>query len=1671
MPIVDPSAFSGQAAPFVDVSVPVVPVSGDQVAGLSQPMATPMMGSYGGSSGYEQPGGASAQQAVMLGYQQMQSDAYDALQRVKIGAVYGAQRLYQDATAFGTHVQQAGYFDRSVAPTYDPQSSTFFGSVGGALGLNDLARNETPGAIRTDAVRDLSERVGVMGGAGFTELALPGAAFTAASALIGGPVGMAAGLAATLGMDAFVNADMFRDHLARGAFIEQSSGRYMRPGTSSDVDGSGFSRSETGELTRFIEEMRRGDDFFSGEEIDDLSRDFTFGGVFDSTRSVDDFKRNFTEAKDSLRYLMTEMGTSIEEGVALMRDLSSIGITGGDISGTIQQVKQAASASGLSSAAALSMTVGTSTQLFQGTGIDIQTGVGLAAANLERVGQMELAGSIEPETLRQLGGIQGAAQTMTAMQAQALHSQPVRNLMQAAFRGTDQLDMNVIGRALSGELSANDIGRLARDTLMADRTNYLAFEGQFDDIIENQSAPVLQALGSLPLLTKAMGLKRSHPNLDITPDILEGLAMTQLGMTRNEARLRVEDLTSIDIEAVIASQRQAQQAAAARTDRESSSGYSLLHPVDSTMLYGRRLFGEHVADPMTRQFDRFVEGSQAAFNEALGVQSLEGGRLQPLHIREKMEADEAIGRQALRPENLTDLLGPDAEVDTGERGNDLMRSLREENFVLRDPSIDTGELTEEIARRLEEVPDERKPIELLSLADERGIDLTDPSQRRSFQEAFEQTGLEIPAMVEERGNDLMRSLREENFVLRDPSIDTGELTEEIARRLEEVPDERKPIELLSLADERGIDLTDPSQRRSFQEAFEQTGLEIPAMVEERGKQGTLTSGGRSFVMGQTVRGLAESNIAMRSLREENFVLRDPSIDTGELTEEIARRLEEVPDERKPIELLSLARERDIDLSNPAQMGSFQEATEQAGVDLTEIRGDFMAGLSPATQVSGRAIQTFLGRAEELAPSGVMTSYKLPGEEGFASLQDIARGREAGTLGEEVVEALPREQQQMVRQAVAHLGNATRVQDELAQQPAVSAETGRGSVDLTDDFLPGLFNYTKTEALKDALDRGHLNLPEDAVFQGTEEEFGAIDDGSYLYWRKTVQLTGDLPSISYKEGLVAVASKVATQEDLYSHQVVVAIRQRDLEAAAQTRNDIGSQIQARYHENLRDPAEIRQQTQSSLQEALGVVADRRSPENQAVVRAFDEVVKDPEDLQKREVLQEAMAERTSPRTAEDFMSFMETEEGFDIFSPVSGRKASSAQRRIRNQVADQINENVASMEAGPQVGAEEYAAMGQLNLAALVDDDKATTIDLLATVARQVPDFLGFRPLDAQGDPIDLETMPPWQIAETITPEQRNRASDLVSAYSERSDEATRRGLSHLIENDTRIDVSTAFSALGEAREAQGAARQRLALYLRSQDSSFVDAMISTAERFGMSGIIPSGLDFLTGASSEAEVAAAAVEGIARAQSFIDDEGTPAKEKDKYRDEIIRHESLLQREAPEAYELHRSGALNKYYDDLKAKQYDVNSASQDVVASKDRTTDLVLKALRDDETPGWISEAEKEMLEARPEQQGMPEAIAQRFGLKEEGLELLYKPPEERTDAEDQVKYEEAKDKALAFGQGDAVDTSVVAERNLPGGTSESGFWTGQNADDALIQVLMQLKTTLDRLGPNINQAG
>ena len=262
MPITDPRHFGGQGASFVEVTTPEMPPATQMVPGVDPSVASPMFGGYmapaeaayaaptvpvssyglGGSgySGYGAPSASAAQQAVMLGYQNMRADAYDMLQRVKIGAVYGAHRAYEDVSAFGQSA--GGYLERSPAPTYDPQQSTFFGSVAGVLGLSDLARNETPGTIRTDAARDLAERTGVMAGAGFTELALPGAAFGVASALFGGPVGMAVGLGASLGMDAFINADLFRDHLARGGFIEQSSGRYMRPGVSTDADGSGFTR-------------------------------------------------------------------------------------------------------------------------------------------------------------------------------------------------------------------------------------------------------------------------------------------------------------------------------------------------------------------------------------------------------------------------------------------------------------------------------------------------------------------------------------------------------------------------------------------------------------------------------------------------------------------------------------------------------------------------------------------------------------------------------------------------------------------------------------------------------------------------------------------------------------------------------------------------------------------------------------------------------------------------------------------------------------------------------------------------------------------------------------------------------------------------------------------------------------------------------------------------------------------------------------------------------------------------------------------------------------------------------------------------------------------------------------------------------------------------------------
>ena len=189
--------------------------------------------------------GISADDAMALGYYRARNDLSRAASTVGISAIAGAGRLMQDVQS----ARDTGWFSVPNAPEYHGQQMTFTQSVLGSVGAGIMPRNIRAADYQQIARRDLSERL-AMGATGMvTEVALPSIlGLAAAGAAGGGLPGAAIGLGVGLGADALFNNDIIRRHLQRSTFLEESSGRYIRPGVRRPGSEGGFTRREAMEV-------------------------------------------------------------------------------------------------------------------------------------------------------------------------------------------------------------------------------------------------------------------------------------------------------------------------------------------------------------------------------------------------------------------------------------------------------------------------------------------------------------------------------------------------------------------------------------------------------------------------------------------------------------------------------------------------------------------------------------------------------------------------------------------------------------------------------------------------------------------------------------------------------------------------------------------------------------------------------------------------------------------------------------------------------------------------------------------------------------------------------------------------------------------------------------------------------------------------------------------------------------------------------------------------------------------------------------------------------------------------------------------------------------------------------------------------------------------------------
>jgi len=226
---------------------------------------------------------------------------------------------------------------------------------------------------------------------------------------IGGPLGIVAGLAAGLGADAIFRPDYHEDKrvLQRANYLQNISFRSV---------GGPLDQFESRQLaTRMGEWEYSGmgiEQGFRPGEIDTMVNEFAAAGGFDYSRTADEFKRNIDNLIENARTVMHTLHMSTKEASNFMGEMSSLGVTdAGTITSITSLLGNAPTTMGLTPGEALQMGR-SATNIVQGTGLSMGAAFTGALTAAGAIHGMAAQGLIDPNVIRNSGGVSQMALDM-----------------------------------------------------------------------------------------------------------------------------------------------------------------------------------------------------------------------------------------------------------------------------------------------------------------------------------------------------------------------------------------------------------------------------------------------------------------------------------------------------------------------------------------------------------------------------------------------------------------------------------------------------------------------------------------------------------------------------------------------------------------------------------------------------------------------------------------------------------------------------------------------------------------------------------------------------------------------------------------------------------------------------------------------------------------------------------------------------------------------------------------------------------------------------------------------------------------------------------------------------------------------------------------------------------
>ena len=377
------AALTANRAAYGDV--PAMMMSGVRSGGAA------LSGAYNGAGNMLSAIGRTIRPATYTPPARVVSGQYGQYQQ-KTGLLSGLTGMMgYNSAPVGTNAYQYGYY----------QAADFGERVGaGAASVGTVAAGAFGGAPIGGVIG------GAIGG-------VAGAAFGPAGAFVGAGIGNIAGsIVGYMGADALGGAVAQRREM--NAFLESSSFRYMGAGSSmSDPRIGGMNLAARRETTDFIKGMDIKDPSMGMEDLSKVLRESTQLGMFTGVSDVDTFKKKFKDIVDGVKSVTRVLGTSLEDGLKVMKDLKAINIDPSQVREVVTQADAVGKLTGRTGQEIVGLGL-QGAELFRGTGIEAKIGYQSNVMNMAALRSARDAGVLSQEAVIQAGGEEALAQRMTA---------------------------------------------------------------------------------------------------------------------------------------------------------------------------------------------------------------------------------------------------------------------------------------------------------------------------------------------------------------------------------------------------------------------------------------------------------------------------------------------------------------------------------------------------------------------------------------------------------------------------------------------------------------------------------------------------------------------------------------------------------------------------------------------------------------------------------------------------------------------------------------------------------------------------------------------------------------------------------------------------------------------------------------------------------------------------------------------------------------------------------------------------------------------------------------------------------------------------------------------------------------------------------------------------------